>query len=262
MSGGGKSKRPDWESAGENVVVLHQFQRARSHPNGSPYPIKLELFLRAAGIEYINDFTHVVSKKGKSPWMTVNKEAVADSQLCIEHLLKLFPDKDLNAHLSDREKAVAKGMRSILEDNFYFVGVMRRWGNKDSVEHLFNEILPPFHGPKFLMPLIKRQVSRRLVAQAKGQGIGRHTEEEILELGKKDLKAVSDFLADKPFMMGEKFSEVDCSTFGFIVCLLCGVKEDDPLKSFAEKDLPNLKEYAERIKEKYWPDWEDCLYKD
>ncbi len=38
--------RKKWNNAGKDVVVLHQFDRARSCPNPSPYPIKLETFLR------------------------------------------------------------------------------------------------------------------------------------------------------------------------------------------------------------------------
>ncbi len=38
--------RKKWENAGKDVVVLHQHGRARFCPSGSPYPIKLETFLR------------------------------------------------------------------------------------------------------------------------------------------------------------------------------------------------------------------------
>ena len=48
-----KSKlRQQWNNAGKDVVVLHQFFRARHAPNGSPFPIKLETYLRIAKIDY------------------------------------------------------------------------------------------------------------------------------------------------------------------------------------------------------------------
>ena len=38
--------RKMWADVGKDVVVLHQPPRARFCPSGSPYPIKLETFLR------------------------------------------------------------------------------------------------------------------------------------------------------------------------------------------------------------------------
>ena len=252
--------RAEWDDAGENVVVLHMFGRAKDHPNASPYPIKVELFLRAAEIEYAADFSKPLSAKGKSPWMTFNKKDMADSQMCIDHLIETMPEKDLEAHLSDSDKAVARGFRALFEDNFYFVLVMKRW-NFGDINYLFENVLPPFPAPKLLLPLIKMKLKKNILGQAKGQGIGLHSKDEIYEIGKKDLKALSDFLADKPFLMGSKFSTVDCTIFGFLVCVFWGSPKDDVHRVYAEKELPNLKEYALRIKEKYWPDWDECIYK-
>ena len=48
------------------------------------------------------------------------------------------------------------------------------------------------------------------------QGIGRHSKEEIFEMGLKDLKAISNYLGSKPFFTGEKVSELDCAAFGML----------------------------------------------
>ncbi len=102
--------RRKWNSVGRDVVVLHQFPRGRTCPNGSPYPIKLETYLRMAGIKYENDFEEFMSPKGKSPWITINGEDIADSQLAIEHLTKVLK-KDVDAHLNEEEKARARSIR-------------------------------------------------------------------------------------------------------------------------------------------------------
>jgi hypothetical protein len=36
------TKQQEWNNAGKNVVVLHQFGRARTGPNPSPFCLKLE----------------------------------------------------------------------------------------------------------------------------------------------------------------------------------------------------------------------------
>ena len=78
-----KNLQIKWNAVGKDVVILHQFPRARYCPNPSPYPIKLETFLRLHDINYVNDFEEPMSDKGKSPWITLNGENVADSQIII-----------------------------------------------------------------------------------------------------------------------------------------------------------------------------------
>ncbi len=61
--------RQKWESVGENVVVLHHFRRPSSAPSFSPFNIKLETYLRMAGmttdIIYIyvsHAFVYIISR--------------------------------------------------------------------------------------------------------------------------------------------------------------------------------------------------------
>ncbi len=132
--------RAEWDNAGQNIPVLHMFGRAKNHPNASPYPLKLETFFRAAQIEYAVDFSQPKSTKGKSPWITFNKEDIADSQMCMNHILKVMPEKDLDSHLSEVDKAVAMGFRSLLEDNLYFVLLMKRYAF-DKAKFLLENVL-------------------------------------------------------------------------------------------------------------------------
>jgi len=54
-------RRHEWNSAGQDVVVLHMFERSRTNINISPFPIKLETFLRMAKIKYIHKITTIVN---------------------------------------------------------------------------------------------------------------------------------------------------------------------------------------------------------
>ena len=78
-----------WAEVGKDVVILHQFPRPVTSLSLSPYPVKLETFLRLAKIEYVCDYEYPQHPgTQKSPWITVNGQDVADSQLSMEFLAK------------------------------------------------------------------------------------------------------------------------------------------------------------------------------
>jgi hypothetical protein len=84
-----------WAEAGQDVVVLHQFGRPSTSLSASPFPAKLEAFLRIAKIKYVCDYSYPKNPlTQKSPWITINGQDVADSQLALEFLMKKF-SKDL-----------------------------------------------------------------------------------------------------------------------------------------------------------------------
>ena len=75
------------EVPGNSVIVLHQFPRTSTCASPSPYPIKVETFLRMNKIDYISDFKNFIGAKGKCPWITdTDGQAIVDSESIIEHL--------------------------------------------------------------------------------------------------------------------------------------------------------------------------------
>ena len=93
------SERREWDNAGKNVVILHQFRRAKTCPNPSPFCLKLETFLRFSGTDYKTENKHFRSEKGKSPWITMNGKDIADSEIAMEHIIKKT-GKNLDEHLT------------------------------------------------------------------------------------------------------------------------------------------------------------------
>ena len=90
-----KKARQKWAKVGQDVVVLHQFPRPKTCLSLSPFPIKVETFLRITGIKYVNDFDFPYSPDTrKSPWITLNGEDISDSQIIVETLARKF-GKDL-----------------------------------------------------------------------------------------------------------------------------------------------------------------------
>ncbi|XP_047484544.1 failed axon connections homolog isoform X2 [Penaeus chinensis] len=122
-----------------------------------------------------------------------------------------------------------------------YVSSLTHWGT-----------LLPFHW--FYRPI----VGRLLRFQAFMQGIGRHKQPEVLVMGYEDLQALSVYLGAKPFLTGDKPAEVDCALFGFLAQVVWN-SAGSPYLQLLESDCTNLQAYCHRIKEKFWPDWGQCL---
>lgn len=134
---GSKKKK----TVGENVVLLHQFDRGAFTPSLSPFVLKLETYLRMAKIPYQvnihdysfynyliprlilnfiqNDFENPMGPKGKTPWITLNGEDIADSQICIERLAQHF-QIDLSSHLTAEERAIARSFQIMVDEHLYW----------------------------------------------------------------------------------------------------------------------------------------------
>lgn len=57
--------------------------------------------------------------KGKTPWITLNGEEIADSQLCLELLARKF-HKDCSSHLSSEDQAIARAFHIMAEEHLYW----------------------------------------------------------------------------------------------------------------------------------------------
>lgn len=244
--------RKKWNSAPKDVVILHQLPRGKFTPSISPFPLKLETYLRMAGIRYENDFTEPKSLENKTPWITLNGEDVADSQICLELLADKF-QKDFSCHLSPEEKATARAFQIMAEDHFYWTGVLWRWvyTKGKTLRQIHATFAPPL---SLKIPL----VCRRMKSQAIGQGLGRHAEKDVIEMGIKDLRAMSHYLGNKSYFMGEEPTELDCAMFGMLAQLVWNMP-GSPFERLLNSELPNLKRFCERMKDRFWSDWDQCL---
>ncbi|MBC7944174.1 MAG: glutathione S-transferase N-terminal domain-containing protein, partial [Burkholderiales bacterium] len=83
------------------MIKLYQFEPAFGLPNASPFCMKLETYLRMAGLpfEIAPNANIMKAPKGKMPYIEDNGRAIADSSLIIEYLRKTYGDR-LDAKLT------------------------------------------------------------------------------------------------------------------------------------------------------------------
>lgn len=125
------------------------------------------------------------------------------------------------------------------------------WIEDDTHWRMFRQAY--FEGlPPIISNVLPTMVRRQLFKDLNSQGLGRHSREEIYNLGIQDLQAVSDVLGDRPFLMGEQPTSLDATGYGFMLTLL-DVPLNSPLSHYA-RTLENIQAYCDRMTERYWPD--------
>ncbi len=144
-------------------------------------------------------------------------------------------------------------MQRMIEDDLYWAGMYARWGKNDAnwrenKRAIFGMI------PAGIRDLVAAYERRLIRKQIWGQGLGRHSEDQIYRVGQQELTALSDFLGEKPYFMGDKPTTLDASAFGILVNLLwCPI--ESPLKEHA-KTLNNLSAFCNRVKQEYYSESE------
>jgi glutathione S-transferase len=231
------------------MIDLFKFKPAADLPDPSPFCMKVETFLKMAQMDYENVEINDPRKgpKGKLPFIQDGTTVIGDSSLIIDYLTDKYKP-DIDKLLSAQQAAVGYCITKMLEEHFYWIVVYSRWIDDRSWpgvrDMLFASVPQPLRS--VIAGFFRHRVKRTLY----GQGIGRHTSEEIYAMGRRDLQAVSDILDENDFILGERPSSFDCSVHAFVAgAIQCSF--DTPLKT-SGRALPNLVEYNDRMNALYY----------
>jgi len=248
----------DWK---QDVINLVQFPRTTTVPDPSPFALKLETWIRMNKLNYhnvSNEFTKG-SATGQIPFIELNGRQIGDSANIIDHLTNTY-NLSIDKHLNTRERAEATAITALIEESLYRCLMYDRSRNFSwlATDKGFS---PYFTGiKKFLFEkILIKKLQGDIKSKAAAQGIGRRTEEDVNEIAKRDLSALSTFLGDKKYLFGDRPTTVDATLFGPLVQLLDTPLNSDKIKPFIEQRTINLVAFVKRIKEEYWPDWDAIL---
>ncbi|KAL4917841.1 hypothetical protein BDW62DRAFT_201394 [Aspergillus aurantiobrunneus] len=232
----------------------------------SPFVIKLEARLRFANIPYKTASGSVkTAPKGKVPYTEItdpsnenpsstgsDTTSIGDSSLIIKHLVERNILPDLNGDVYPPQRAHDLALRALLEDKAYF----------------YNKTTTPCAIPYAVRIVVGLLIYRSTVQTLQGQGTGRYSAEEIRGFRVEAWEAVNDLLValkaktqsgDAPFWVlgGEEPTEADTTVFGFVVsALIC---DAGPKTRELVNEFPVITEYARRIHDAYFPDYERWL---
>lgn len=231
------------------MITLHQFHPAFGLPNPSPFCMKVETYLRMAGLPYRcdNRASPLSAPKGKLPWIDDDGAVVADSSFIVEHLRARHGDA-LDAWLTPAQRATALAFQRLFEEHLYWAVVHARWiapaGWALTRQAFFGRLKPP---QSWLIPSVAR---KRVRAKLVAQGLGRHSDAEIVALACRDLDAVAAQLDAHAFMLGDQPSSLDATAYAFLANLLWAPYEM-PMRRHAQS-LPVLEAYCRRMKARYY----------
>jgi len=245
-----KKLRAEWKKQ-SGVVIVHGIPPAHFSPSLTPFAVKLETFLRMMDIKYINDYKKPLGPKHKIPWITLDGVDYSDSQFIMEMLMKRF-SKDPDHCLTKEQKAIGLSMRVLFEDHIYWGLVHWRY-----VEDDLDGVLSVYN-TNFISRFFFRRFKPRVIKSLYMQGFGRHSTEEIHSLVRKAITGFADYLGDKDFLFGDEPHVDDCAIFGGINQMLTGCP-NNPYMNLLKVEYPQLEAYSERMKARFWPDWNDCL---
>jgi glutathione S-transferase len=224
------------------MITLHQYPPAFGLPSLSPFCIKVEVFLKVAGLPYLvkHERNPARGPKGKMPFIVDGERTVADSSFIIEHLVEKYGLEALTV-----KDPAALAFQALIEESLYFILLYSRWIDADGykvVRAAFAPLFPPLVGKPFLA-----HIRRNLTRQARAQGLGRHSQDEVYAQGVKQITALALQLADGRFFFEERFTTFDATAFAFLLTIL-----NQPIASPLQECVighKNLCDYVIRLEE-------------
>jgi len=225
------------------VITLYTFPGRDGLESMSPFCMKVEVYLKLQKLPYNTRGGNPRSApKGKHPYITHDDggPTVADSTAILEYL-ESKSKSPLDEGMSDEEKGRAWLLKRTFEEALYFVVLWARWVDDSGwavVKGVFDEI--PGAVRWAVAPLIRRSVRTTTVAQ----GTGRHSREEIYEMGKKDIDAIAE-LFKGPYFVGDRMRTIDVTAYAFLANIHRFVV-DGPLKAHL-KTKPELVAFIDRM---------------
>ena len=177
------------------MITLYAFGPAFGLPDPSPFVMKTAIHLQMAGLPYRTDLTGFpVAPKGKLPYINDGGEIVADSTFIRAHIERKY-GVDLDDGLSARQRAEAWAIERMLEDHLVWVAGWFRWMIEENFRsgpaHFFDK------APEFVRARLLEEARTKVKQAYWSHGIGRHSPEEIAELGGRSLTALAAALGER-----------------------------------------------------------------
>jgi len=201
------------------MITLYGFGPVLGMPDPSAFVVKVEVLLKMAGLPYHKDNSGALSKapKGKLPFIDDDGTKVADSTFIRLYLEQKY-QADFDLNMAPEQKAIAFLVEKYCEESLYFILARDRWIHEENFNRgprrFFNR------APALIRPFIIKMIRGKIRKTLWAQGMGRHTEAELLVLFNKGIEAIAILLGDKPYLGGVQPCGADATLFAFLMGFL------------------------------------------
>lgn len=246
----------------DKTLTVWGFQKQGAYPgshngvcDGSPYVCRVECYLRFINKPYIKAVSTDLSEnpRGMVPFANVYGSMVDDSSRVLEHIQRHF-GMDTNKSLTPQQLMHGHFIRRLLAGSFYWVRFYMNFGTEGGREAVRRETGKTVPAP--ILPLITALIVNSQQARLNGHGLSKLTEEEIIETGKDDLRALSTLLGNSTYILGTKEATVyDTDVYAFVGHLFYDTTPSS-LEWVKEirKELPKLDRYIDQMRSLLFPD--------
>jgi glutathione S-transferase len=238
------------------MITLIGYIPAWGLPDISPFVTKVDCYLRMTGLPFQlmrlpgGDLSK--TPKGKLPVINDGSQTIADSNFIIRYLKQTYGDT-LDASLGARDKAVAVAFGRMLEESLYWYIVQTRYRRDEDFkiyDPIFVEVLGSV-APEARVAAVK-EFRERMLHEFYWSGMGRHSPEEVEQLVRQEFDAISTYLGDKSYFLGEQPTSIDATVYAWLmhtmrVPFVCSLGEYGNMFS-------NLVGYCDRMTQRYYAD--------
>jgi glutathione S-transferase len=226
------------------MIKLYTFPPAFGLRNASPFCLKVEMALTWLDIpfEIIELADPRKAPKGKLPYIEIEGEVLADSELILQRLDEMT-DGRLYGSLTENQRAQGYAFTRLAEDHLYWIMVASRWLDMS----WFENIKEGFFGsaPAVLRSAVSGAARRRMAQTYDLHGLGRHNIDEQRDFARRDLAAIRDAVTHQSFIVGNEITAFDFT----VASMLAGIIDNRPATwlTHTAAEFPALQEYAERV---------------
>lgn len=233
------------------MITLYQFPGIWGLPNVSPFCLKVETYLRVAEIPYEIHFILDPRKmpKGKLPIIKIDNKKICDSDVIIDYLKGKFGDS-LDKNLDEEQKALNVLMDNALSERLYWIILYTRWQYEPNWLHIKKDFFTKL--PAFAKLFVPNLVRKNTLKAIYYQGMGRHSYDEVLEMGYKTVDACALILGNKKYFHGDEITSIDAISFAFFANI-AWTPLDDALKNHLHKHK-NLLGFCDRVWNTLYPE--------
>ena len=228
------------------MITLYTLPPAFGLRNVSPFCLKAEMTLTHLRQPFEIKFEADPRKapKGKLPYIDIDGDVTADSELILQKLDEKF-NGGVYGELSPKEIAIGRAFTRLSEEHLYWMIVASRWLEADWFPNVVNGFFSDV--PALLRSLIAKSARSTMKKTYDLQGLGRHTKAEQRQFARDDLSAISDQIEAERYITGGRLTVFDFN----VASILVGLMDNEPATwiSILAKDYPVLREYVDRVQQ-------------